>query len=928
MQASPQGLKRPLGFGYQGVDPSQSPSSGTVEHSPVPLGVLKTLQNYFGFNAFRAEQQQVIQEAIAGRDTAVFWATGSGKSMCYQIPALHLGKIVVVVSPLISLMVDQVAKFNATAGAAQDGPRACFLGSAQVDPQVESDALRGCYKLVYVTPEKLATSFLDRLKTLHQNGGIAMLAIDEAHCISEWGHDFRPTYREVSRARVELPGLPVMALTATAVPRVQEDILAQLGMKNPVISRSSFDRPNLRLACTRKQTRALDFNKIATMIIEGGGSTIVYVPTQGDTDTVATFLSDHHRLQSAGIQVRSYHAGKYAPDREAAHLDFLSGRAQVIVATVAFGMGIDKPDIRRIVHYGPPKTVEEYFQQVGRAGRDGLSADCVLISNDSDFNNYASEFYTKGLTLERKEQQLKSTEALRGFAAGCGCRRHWLLEYFGEKAGFGNRCGTCDTCISSASHENDLSRDFSVPAAVIFEAIASTEDYPQAMTTLMAIITGSYKPKNPNFASEIRRTEAVERIKRMKVGMPPLMCREPFMKEMISMLCHEGYLERQRRSSEVGGGSYTANWEVYIRTAKGREATGGKTEVRLRVPEVLRQQEQEEMRRTELKRQELVKGGVDLRKIPVNELERGEGKTIDAHLTWTRRLVRLRGTQGAAEKASKLEEFLSQILLWRDAVAQKLRMAPAAVLSEELVLNLAYSQPTSVDALKAAGVRIVNVDELATLMQTLTKELFPKEGGGAGSSSTEVDGPRGSSEGSAAMLLPEGPWQAPMKWEKAVYKVGKNGQLPAWELYYNRWFQGDHPQAIAMNPPSGKAVQVGTVAGHVLTALTHGKVVHLQLLAKQCDLIVPNQEEWNQMEEGAAVRGQNVDADDFKAREVLCGILGPENVNMEPSEKSEQAKALEAKWYDRLRWWVPLRRVRFPVKFETANDMAKRQRSS
>jgi len=349
-----QGAKRPLGFGYQGADATATPGTNTLQSDPA---VLKTLQKYFGFGVFRSGQQEIIEAALAGRDTAVFWATGSGKSICYQLPALHLGRTVVVVSPLISLMVDQVTKFNATAGAS-GGPRACLLGSAQVDPKVEGDAARGLYQLVYVTPEKLASSFLDRLKILHAEGGLGLLAVDEAHCISEWGHDFRPAYRQIKNVRQVIPGLPIMTLTATAVPRVQNDIIQQLGMINPEVSLNSFDRPNLKLTCTRKQSKAVDLARIAQSCAEGG-STIVYVPTQAETDAVAQYLSE--RLQATGVTVSSYHGGKYGPDREAAHMDFLSGRAQVIVATVAFGMGIDKPDIRRIVHFGPPKTVEEYY---------------------------------------------------------------------------------------------------------------------------------------------------------------------------------------------------------------------------------------------------------------------------------------------------------------------------------------------------------------------------------------------------------------------------------------------------------------------------------------------------------------------------------------------------------------------------------------
>lgn len=916
--ASPEGVKRPLGFGYQGKDPS---SLSQVASDPA---VVKTLCDYFGFSNFRAGQQAVIEAALAGQDTAVFWATGSGKSICYQLPALHLGRTVVVVSPLISLMLDQVTKFNATAGAAPGAPRACFLGSAQNDPSVEGDAMRGLYQLVYVTPEKLGTSLLDRLKVLHAEGGLALLAVDEAHCISEWGHDFRPAYRQIKNVREVIPGLPIMSLTATAVPRVQNDILKQLGMTNPVVSKNSVDRPNLRLVCTRKQNKQADLARIAKLVAEGG-STIVYVPTQSETDMVAMFLSEN--LRALGVEVRSYHGGKYGPDREAAHFDFLSGRAQVIVATVAFGMGIDKPDIRRIVHYGPPKTVEEYFQQIGRAGRDGLSSSCELIGNDTDFNSYASDFYTKGLTPEGKEVQLKSTEALRSFAAACSCRRRWLLEYFGETPQFGDRCGTCDVCTTSAAHVGDLTRDFRQPASVVFEAVAATEDFPQAVSTLLAIMTGTWKSKYPNGASDKRKVDAVERIKRIKGSMPPLMRRGAFMREMITTLCNTGYLERQRKSVQVAGSTYTNNFEVYVRTPKGKDATGGHMEVRLPVPQELRQQEEEDKKRIEARKAELVKSGVDLKKIPVKELEQGEGKTIDATLEWTRRLNHIR-EGGNVEKARRYDELRSRILSWRNDVASKLRMAPGAVLGEDLVFKLAYSQPTSADALRGAGVRIVNVDELAALMQASANELFPKALSDPISANGNSDETGGSPPGNAPMVLPDVLWQAATKWMNAVYKPGRGGKLPAWEEYYNRWAKGEHPQGIAMNPPSGKAVQVNTVFSHILTALTFGKPVNLSLLAQQCEFSPPLEDEWRRMEEAAAVRNVDVNAVDYVGKEVLCGILGPENVNMEYADKSEESKALEQQWRQRMKWWESLRRVNFPVKFDSASGDAKRQRVS
>jgi ATP-dependent DNA helicase RecQ/Werner syndrome ATP-dependent helicase len=903
-QDSPQGVKRQLAMGFQGTQLKCE----TVDDPDLS----KTLHHFFGHSDFKPGQREVIEAALAGRDTVVFWATGSGKSICYQMTALYSGKTVVVVSPLISLMTDQVHKFNATAGAAKGGPRAVFLGSAQADRNVETEAMRGCYQLVYVTPEKLCGGLLDRLKVLRSEGKLALIAVDEAHCISEWGHDFRPAYRTIKQVREVIPDVPLMALTATAVPRVQTDIVQQLSLASPTISRSSFDRPNLVLTCTRKTNKHADLTRIEKLIAEGG-ATIVYVPTQAETESVAGFLRD--RLGSKDIRVDCYHGGRYMLDREKAHTDFLSGRIQVIVATVAFGMGIDKPDIRRIVHYGPPKTVEEYYQQVGRAGRDGLTAHCELISSDSDFQNYASEFYLGGLTPEAKEQQLKSTAALRSFAASTTCRRRWLLQYFGEEPTFGDWCGTCDNSRTAKTHAGDLTRDFRNPALIIFEAIACCEDFPRAMTELMSIIKGSWKPKDFERNAQ-RKVETMERIKLMKQGLSPVMRREEFLKELVGTLCNAGLLERRSVQADAGGRSIT--FDVYVRSAKGKETHASKAPVLLAVPQGIRQQEEEERKNNEKRKQELVEYGVDLKKIPVKELEHGQGETINAQLEWGRRLTSYR-QRDQEEKAQKLEELKSRIERWRQDSAEKFKMAPGAVVGDALVFRLAYTKPTSVDALREVGVRIANVDELAALMRSSVDELFPEP-----KASTD-DSDHVGNAAPAAMIFPS-TWKPP-KWEKAIYKTSKGGALPSWELYYNRWAKGEAPQAIAVNPPSGKAVQVSTVFGHVLTAMTHGKEVDLGLLSQQCDTKPPNHEEWQKMEEAAAVRDQNVDADDYKSKEVLCGILGEENVNVEPMKKSEDQKNREAIWYGRLKWWEALRRIRFPVKFEAQGGDSKRLRT-
>eukprot|EP00425_Heterocapsa_triquetra_P031424 CAMPEP_0195119598 /NCGR_PEP_ID=MMETSP0448-20130528/119840_1 /TAXON_ID=66468 /ORGANISM="Heterocapsa triquestra, Strain CCMP 448" /LENGTH=909 /DNA_ID=CAMNT_0040156943 /DNA_START=42 /DNA_END=2769 /DNA_ORIENTATION=+ len=865
------------------------------------------LKEYFGHEGFRSGQHEVVCAAGQGRDVAVFWATGAGKSLCYQLPALQTGKTVLIISPLISLMMDQVTKFNATAGAGQGGHRACFLGSAQVDPQVEQAALRGEYRLVYMTPEKLTGPFLQRLKPLHEKKGIALVAVDEAHCISEWGHDFRPAYRELRSIRQGLPGLPIMALTATAVPRVQADIIQQLGLDNNLLtSRSSFDRPNLKIACSRKQSKAADLERLARSLIEQPGSTIVYVPTQGDTDTVANHLAA--KLSPHGIKVKSYHGGKHNRDREEAHMAFLSGQAKVIVATVSFGMGIDKPDIRRVVHYGPPKTVEEYFQQIGRAGRDGLPSVCELVAADSDFSNYSSEFYTKGLTEKAKSQMLASTDALRRYAGDACCRRRWLLEYFGEAPAFGKSCGTCDVC-SATPAGGETHRDFRQAAAPVLEAIAATESFPQPLTQILPICAGNWKPKAGGTLVQ-PVNEALPRIRAMREALPRLMRQEAFTKELIGMLCNAGLVERRRVTLQNTGRSFNNSFDVYVLTDKGQGARNDKAAIMLPIPPAIRQQEEEQRQKAAATAKEIERAGLDPKAVPRDEIESGDGPT----LWYIRKLKHWRdsGKESLVLHADRHEELRRRILAWRDEAAQRLRMAPADVLAEHLAMQITYVKPTSTKALHDVGVRIVGVEALAAIVAQAKQELFPK--GDAGEEGSGVT--QGTK--SAMMCLPPGPW-AGTKWDNAVYKQGKNGAKPPWEVSYDRWTQGETPQGIAMKQ-AAKPIQVGTVLGHIMQALTFAKPVDLARLFRECEMCPPAEAEWMRMEEAAVQRNLQVLGSDFRAKEVLMGVLGAEKVGREFAEKSEADKEEERSWYERIRIWEALKRCHFPATFAMPED--------
>jgi RecQ family ATP-dependent DNA helicase len=400
----------------------------------------------------------------------------------------------------------EVAKLN---GRSSGADIAAFLGSSQSDPMVEERALNGEYRLIYVTPEKLTSGggFLDRLSSMHQSGNnkstICLFAVDESHCVSEWGHDFRPSFLKIGptlRNHPILKNIPILALTATAVPRVQSDIVNKLCMQPyPTIAKKSFDRPNLKITIRRKprngpvgafeglakeMASSIASNK---SVVGSGKSTIVYCSTKKeveDTTAMLVRLLAHHLVtpaitlehasQLASSIVRPYHAGLTYEQRTEAHTEFLVGKVAIIVATVAFGMGIDKPDIRRVIHWGACKTVEEYYQQMGRAGRDGLPAECIMYADSHDFAKYKDDFYLGGLSGEVKIVTVQSMDALRDFAMSTdGCRRAALLNFFNEVPSFGKFCGTCDLCLDRKNYGDDQSRDFQWEGArVILCAVA------------------------------------------------------------------------------------------------------------------------------------------------------------------------------------------------------------------------------------------------------------------------------------------------------------------------------------------------------------------------------------------------------------------------------------------------------------------------
>eukprot|EP00741_Cyanophora_paradoxa_P017236 tig00020961_g16648.t1 len=617
----------------------------------LPSQINELVKRHWGWGAAKSFQCSAIEAALSGRDTFIIQATGSGKSLCYQLPPLISGKITLVVSPLISLMQDQVQ------AALSRNIRAEYLGQTQSDAAVFQRAEAKQLDLIFVTPEKLQSESAVRyLKQLRGKELLGLLAIDEAHCVSEWGADFRPDYRKLAALRDALPGLPVMALTATATERVRADIESNLRLRAPLVLLSTFNRPNLFYSAHLRTSVQADLKPLVEECRASRASALVYVLKQKDCEAIAAVLREQ------GIAAEPYHAGMSAGDRERVHRGFMQDRVQVVCATVAFGMGIDKPDVRHVVHYGLPKSLETYYQQSGRAGRDGEPAQCRLYFSSADYAMV--NFYVQGVEAAQQATVREMFRSMQGYAETGGCRRRYVLQYFGEGAAEG--CGACDNCKEGGRRPD---HDFTDDARLLLLAIQETGER-FGLTVPVQVLRGSK-------SKEVLGKESMFRVpvERMKSHGSGRHQPDEYWKALLRALVREGYATAQAVTTQHGG------FETFGLSPKGRDVALGKAggqRVAFAVPQEI--------------------AALQARAARLSGA--GEAAANAASGFVASVVPNSASDPAAAELARKLEGLYAALMDWRRAVAAEQNLPAYCVCDNKTLRNVSLVRPASLAALR------------------------------------------------------------------------------------------------------------------------------------------------------------------------------------------------------------------------------------
>ena len=857
-------------------------------------------ERVFGFSP-SSNQATVLEAVCAKRDSLVVWATGDGKSLCFQLPALVMKKTVVVISPLVSLMQDQVSALKLKAG----NWAAAYLGQSQCDFQVELDALNGRYSVVYVTPEKASQNgFIASIKFLCGKGQVLLLAVDESHCVSEWGHDFRPAFRDLGNLREALPGVPFMALTATATPKVQADIIKTLKLFDPLRSIGLLYRSNLTISVDAKPSKQQYESKLVELIKGAGGSAIVYLNTRKAVENMADTLSNS--LPQA-IRVGSYHAGLPDDERRETLKRFTTGEVQVVCATIAFGMGIDKRDVR-LVALAAPSSIEAYLQQIGRAGRDKLCSECVLMLSESDLSAHLSPYFMNELTATSQVARAESVEALRAFATNTKeCRWKLLMLRFGQTPPF-DRCGDrCDNCLRNSAHANDVTRDFTLLAKFIMTVI--DKSLGQATATKI-------KEKLKSAPFEILKGLNAEVLSALQ----------------SEVLNNTGFISRSTVTHIPPNSRSPVPYSVFALTSEGRRALrDASTIVRLTVPDSLRAAE-EQLKVEVATRVSLLQSlDIDPRLISVDEVRNGyKGPETQAHIDWAMHIKRLETAAAAstatatataaapplcpiqAQAQAQLEYELGTlelVFLWRSQQAVAFSLAPTSVMEDYVAKKIALSRAGTMLALAKQGLRAQGMETLAQSLAQHHEEAAIARRRNFGDGVEDGD-----EDDALSITLEEN--SSIRGW--GLFHLSKTGEI--WKKYNARWNAEETLKSIADNPPNGtKAVQVSTVLNHILTALLEppsppliSRQVNLARLsreAQESDCGPPSLKHWRQLR-GWADRHPIVPDDaNFVSESVkkLQGCAADENgIPHCYLDRSDEQKAHYSAWGVRARWFVHL----------------------